>query len=199
MEIKKIIEIFENAKKEHNIEEIMMGVDDDFNIFDLDLLFGVEENHEEKGKADFLEIMKNLFIFPMIFLHELTHFIVALLLFIKPTKLFVSSPFKKDIFGVVLFGTLKKYTNRMIVVSMAPLLIFLSAIILPIINPCFFIFSIYVLLTIKHSIPSISDMKFILSQLLLRKKYKNDELDYIMNIINKKSTLKDLIFEIKKE
>lgn len=96
-------------------------------------------------------LLKDVFTYPMIFLHELAHLFMALLLFKKVTS------FKVGLgVGWVGYNNFNNYF-KMFMISFAPLLILIPIIWLPFINIYFLFFSVYSILVWRTVLPSKKD------------------------------------------
>jgi len=176
-EIKEIINRHIKIREKHNIFDIYEK-DTEFNEYDyIDSFTDLKPKKNINKKTT---ILYNFFMLPMLFLHELSHYIVALLLLIRPNRFFISNPLKSSS-GFISFHT-ENYIKR-IIIMLAPILIIITAIILPFIFTNGIYFTLYTLLSFRKAIPSIYDIIFVKILWIVKKNLSAFELNLISMII----------------
>ena len=187
MNINDIIDIHIKLRKKHNLVDVAYFRNKNFTIEDYEKSFDIKKNKEKrKKKESYLTIIINIFNIPMLILHELFHFITALLINIKVYGFKISSPLKNNFYGSVLSLLNKNYIKN-IIVSTSPIMIVIISFILPFINFNFIYFSFYVLLTIKVALPSKEDMITVLILLKIKNKLPLEEVSLLINVTQKNS------------
>ena len=184
MNIKEIIDI---AKKDELVFDSVDKFDDVVNgKITLD-------EYNNSFKISKLRLLWNIFITPVLIIHELTHIVFGLLVGKKINDVSFSKINQVNYHASVDFETLVE-TNILttILVNLSPVLVWLISILLTFVNPLFSILLIYVVITYKYSLPSKVDLlKVILFK--YRKEFDNDEQYITFGSYCIKYKLKDIL------
>jgi len=149
IELKEVVSLTKNRK-------LVLKKTDDFdfsceNAFDIYFDLFV--------KISFFEKVFNIFSYPVLILHELLHIIVGLSFMRKVKDVEITSPFTKNFGAYVVFEVeYAKTLLESILINLVPLMILISALILPFLDVYFLIFTVYVFITFKFSLPSKMDI-----------------------------------------
>lgn len=153
-----------------------------------------------RRKVSFIHLLYHIFLFPMLLLHEISHYITMIFMFIKPQRLVIGSVLYNDYGGFVEFNEIP-YNLRNIIISLSPISIGIIAIILPFLNIWFLLFTLYSLLSIKALTPSNVDyISAIISYKVLKDskflKDFDDEEMYVFEYACQQLNIKDFIKQI---
>jgi len=179
-EIKEIVEKHIEISNKYNLDDIYED-DSDFTFENYVKEMNIKKKQIISKKQSLLKIMYNFFILPMLFLHELTHFLMILLMFIKPMRFFIENPINGS-FGLVDYNLSNNYIKN-ILISLAPLILVFLSILLPFINIYFLFFSLYSLLSFPLVLPSSVDLDNVKLILLGRNKLNIFEISLLTNFI----------------
>jgi len=167
---KKVKEILEKVKsKEIVTNEHLDGV---FYTFEEDTEL---EDFTKMFKETKINIFKNIFSIPALFLHELFHIIFSLILFRKMESVEVTSPMKKNFCVRIYYKNIETSSIRNILIGFAPILVLFLAVGLCFVSCWFVIFLGYVVLNIGTVVPSKID---IVNVLIFKYKSELSEEDF---------------------
>jgi len=184
-EIKEIVEKHIEISNKYNLDDIYEA-DTDFTFDDYIEKMNIKKMHIDKKSniiknQTLIRILYNFFLLPMLFLHELSHVLMMLLLFIKPLKFFISNPINVC-FGLVDHNLSNNYIKN-ILISSAPLILIILSILLPFIDIKFLFFTAYSILSLPVMLPSNEDLDNIKLFLLTKNNLNAFELVLIRNFI----------------
>ena len=171
MKLKEIINIIEK------IDVIQLYIE--YKIFDFRKQFETKEIFKRE-RVSLSKVIYNIFLLPALFLHELSHFIMMLLMFVRPQRFIISSVLYNDFGGFIEPRNDINYNLSNIFISLSPLTIIVLSIILPFFNLWFLLFLLYLLLAYKAALPSKIDLisSFITIKFMSKTNNKINNFDY---------------------